>query len=546
MSICEEVRQMSTAIRSLFTDKTKKKATHTKEKIKRVYINNKLPWIVGYSGGKDSTLVVQLIIETLLKMKNEGIQLNKKIYIISSDTLVENPLVSGLINTALTKIERISKEHDLQIKTQLLTPPVNESFWVNLIGRGYPAPNQNFRWCTDRLKILPANNFITSMVSNHGKVITVLGVREGESNTRDRVLKNHHIEGNDLMRHSTLTNAYVFAPIIEFNIDDVWNYLLDNESPWGDDNRKLYNLYSESFAGECPLIIDKDTKEKAGSCGNSRFGCWTCTVVRKDKSLTGFIESGYEWLRPLLSFRNWLFNTRDLVGFRMHRRINGQVYFLKLQEKIENDRKYISIREKGGRKEQKIYLDDKNNDFTIIDESELSNYIRENSIDLTKGEELNLIIKRENNYYILGPGGYTIEARKEILRQLLSLEKEINIPEKISFKHLISIEELREIRRLWIKSGDIDDSLPKIYEEINPNEFVKWDQDDDFLLSIEQYDDLKKLASFLDVSFDAVKELLLLEKKYLGLKSRAGILVELKNILNKDYLHIDKEYHNEN
>ncbi|MCB1193045.1 MAG: hypothetical protein H7A23_12965 [Leptospiraceae bacterium] len=32
---------------------------------------------------------------------------------------------------------------------------------------------------------------------------------------------------------------------------------------------------------ECPLVIDDTTP----SCGNSRLGCWTCTVIDQDKSM---------------------------------------------------------------------------------------------------------------------------------------------------------------------------------------------------------------------------------------------------------------------
>lgn len=118
----------------------------------------------------------------------------------------------------------------------------------------------------------------------------------------------HRFTGNVLARHGQLGGAWVYMPIEHFSADDVWKYLLQTPvSPWGTDNRKLAALYRSAQSGECPLVIDKDT----ASCGNSRFGCWTCTVVTKDRSMEAMIDAGEEWMIPLLDFRDWLSSTQD-------------------------------------------------------------------------------------------------------------------------------------------------------------------------------------------------------------------------------------------
>ena len=273
-------------------------ANNAKDDIKKVYLNDNRPWVIGYSGGKDSTTVTQLVIESLLEMKSTNIKLNKTVHIISSDTMVETPLIIARLSDSLKDIDRFVKEAGLPIETHLVKPKHDNTFWVNVIGKGYPVPNQSFRWCTDRMKIEPSNRFIKEKVSTHGEVIVLLGVREGESSSRDRVIQSHSIEGKLIMKHSSLANAFTFAPIKDFGVDDVWNYLLNNKSPWGFDNAELFKMYSDSNENECPLIIDNETKEKNGSCGNSRFGCWVCTVVNEDKALSGFVNNGEEWLRP--------------------------------------------------------------------------------------------------------------------------------------------------------------------------------------------------------------------------------------------------------
>lgn len=275
------------------------------KQIQEVYLQYPYPWVIGYSGGKDSTATLQLVWSALAQLPRE--QLQKPVYIISSDTLVETPLIVNYVKDTLNRIKQRAKEIELPFYPEQLTPLLDDTFWVNLIGRGYPAPTSIFRWCTDRLKINPSNRFILSKVAEHGEVILVLGSRRGESATRDQVLKMHRFRGHLLARHGQLAGAWVYMPVEHFSTDDIWAYLLQTPSPWGSDNRNLASLYRTAQDGECPLVVDDTTP----SCGNSRFGCWTCTVVDRDRSMEAMIDSGEEWLIPLLNFRDWLADTQD-------------------------------------------------------------------------------------------------------------------------------------------------------------------------------------------------------------------------------------------
>ena len=294
--------------------------------IQKVYLENARPWVIGYSGGKDSTTALQLIWYALAELPPE--ERKYPVYVISSDTLVETPVIVSYITGTLDRIETTAREQKMPFQTALVRPKTEDTFWVNLIGKGYPAPYTRFRWCTDRMKIQPANRFILEKVTEYGEVIMVLGVRKGESATRDQVLSLHNIQNSLLLRHTTLPNAFVYAPIVDFSLNDVWMYLLSNSSPWGSDNRQLVTLYRNTSAqGECPLVVDETTP----SCGNSRFGCWTCTVVTKDKAMEGLIDNGEEWMEPLLEFRNFLAETQDPARKpkdREHRRRNGQITIL--------------------------------------------------------------------------------------------------------------------------------------------------------------------------------------------------------------------------
>lgn len=292
------------------------------EEIRNVYLADRRPWVVGYSGGKDSTTALQMIWYALSALPPK--ELSKPIYIIASDTLVETPKIVDYIDSSLKRMNEAAQRAGFPYSAHKVSPILENTFWVNLIGRGYPAPSKRFRWCTDRLKIDPANRFILEKVAEHGEVVMVLGVRKAESATRAQVMSLHRIKGSQLSRHTTLPNAFVYTPIEDFEVQDVWTYLLQVPSPWGNNNRDLVTLYRNAQAGECPLVVDKSTP----SCGNSRFGCWVCTVVTKDSSMEAMIENGAEWLEPLLKYRDLLASTQDpLVKLQVRdfKRRNGQV-----------------------------------------------------------------------------------------------------------------------------------------------------------------------------------------------------------------------------
>src|SRR5207253_5825735 len=135
-------------------------------------------------------------------------QRSKPVYIISSDTLVETPKIVDYIDSSLKRMNEAARIQGLPFTAHKVRPVLDDSFWVNLIGRGYPAPSTQFRWCTERLKINPANRFILDKVAEHGEVVVVLGVRKAESATRAQVMSLHRINGSLLSRHSSLTNAY--------------------------------------------------------------------------------------------------------------------------------------------------------------------------------------------------------------------------------------------------------------------------------------------------------------------------------------------------
>jgi DNA sulfur modification protein DndC len=452
------------------------------EEIRQTYLRDDRPWVIGYSGGKDSTTAVQLIWYALSELDKE--QLDKTIYVISSDTLVETPKIVNHITSTLENIDRYADNKELPFKAKKVYPDVSDSFWVNLLGRGYPAPNQKFRWCTDRLKIDPADQFIQETISEHGEAVVILGARKAESATREQVMNLHSIEGSILSRHSKFANAYVYTPIEDFLVDDVWDYLLQVDCPWGKNNRDLAALYQEAD-DECPMVIDTSTP----SCGNSRFGCWTCTVVSDDKAMEGMIDAGNEWMEPLLEFRDLLKSTQDPDDKPTYRAMKG--------------RRYGKIKPK------------------------------------TNGAEGEII-----------PRGYKLEFRKDLLQRLLETEKEVNQrrPEDEEYLELIREPELREIRKIWRnQESDWKDSVPEIYEN-TMGEKLDWVSDDLGSFSEAEEEVLAQVAAEEDVPPKLLKKLLDTELQHHGMKRRSSIYGEIDSVFKEDWRKTEEvlqEYENE-
>lgn len=289
---------------------------HTKQLIREQYDADERPWVVAYSGGKDSTLVLQLVMELLLEL---GPKARKPVYVLSSDTRVEAPNVSEYVMESMKRIDSAARARKLNLQTQLVFPDVDEGFWAKLIGKGYPPPSRWFRWCTSNMKIKPSRRAIDSIVAREGSVILLLGSRLDESSQRAQSIQSFQNNERKLNPHHEIPDAMVFKPIVSWSTDDVWEYLSSNPPAWGGSHEKIIQLYRQANGGECPIVFDLETP----SCGGSRFGCWTCTVVKQDKSMEGFIATGEEWMRPLNNFRAQLIIYRDKAGMRSNIKRDG-------------------------------------------------------------------------------------------------------------------------------------------------------------------------------------------------------------------------------
>jgi len=447
------------------------------EEIRELYQADEVPWIIGYSGGKDSTAVLQLIWSAIAELPVESRK--KTIHVISTDTMVENPVVSAWVERSHASMKALASEMDMPFKPRILRPKVDESFWVNLIGRGYPAPRHKFRWCTERLKIKPSNRFISNVVTQNGEAILCLGVRKAESSARAKVMernRRYRIRDN-LSPSATLAGCLIYSPVENWTNDDIWHYLTREKNPWGITNKDLLGMYAGASAdGECPLVVDSSTP----SCGDSRFGCWVCTLVEKDKSMTAMIQNDAEkdWMMPLLELRNAL-------DFR-----------------------------------QNTTKDENGSDHHLRDFRRMTGSVQV----MTSGKPI--------------PGPYTQESREQWLRKLLSAQAYIREegPEDVRGIELITIEELREIRRIWVvDKHEVEDLLPAIYEDETGVPYPGESLDDDMVLGAAEMGELKELCGDDRLHYELTRELLSTTRQQQSSARRAGLYQQLEKSFKKHF-----------
>jgi putative sulfurtransferase DndC len=449
-----------------------RKLNHVYEEIRKVYLSDNRPWIIGFSGGKDSTCLVQLVWNALSTLSPEKLQ--KQVYVISSDTLVESPQIAARITGSLNKMEKYGQEQNLPISTNLLRPKISDTFWVRLLGLGYPAPTVMFRWCTDMLKINNADRFIEEKVSQYGEAIVLLGMRKSESISRHQTMNLYKIDNSLLSRHSKYAQTYIYTPIEDFSAEDVWNYLLQNKNPWNENNRDLLALYQDANASECPLVVDTSTP----SCGGGRFGCWTCTVVDKQSYLTNLIENGEEWMEVLAELREELKSTqnpKELLKVREKKRRSGRMELkthlircTECEKTIENEIPFPECDKCNPSHESSCFLVSSMGipGTTKQKHKEFGEKAKISTLDMTycpycyqKGKEIKLI-----RYT---PGPYTMAFRKEYLEKLLVGQMKIQKQKNDSKMELILEEEIHEIQRIWrMEQGDWQNSVYQIYEKI--------------------------------------------------------------------------------
>ena len=264
--------------------------TVTRARIKKIYDEHSRIGLL-VSGGKDSRTVAQLMIEHAIANPDPS----KRVTIISSDTLVENPGVkAGILAMRDALVKALP-----WVEFHIVEPQPDQTLMVCIIGKGYQAPSVTFKYCVRRLKIEPARDFLEAMFLLEGAEDTclVMGSRDNESGNRKRSLDKYF--GDEFYGHHPVGNIRTASPIRDWTSQEVVTYLAFNRAPWskyGARNTELLQFYGSAAGSECPLgAAVVNDNEAMMQCGKSaRTGCYACTIAN-DKSMGNLINAYPEY-----------------------------------------------------------------------------------------------------------------------------------------------------------------------------------------------------------------------------------------------------------
>jgi DNA sulfur modification protein DndC len=170
------------------------------------------PWIIGDSGGKDSTLLAQL--DYKMRPDLARSDRNRPVHLLCNDTLVDSPVLMAYID----------RMHSADVS---LNPSrITQSFSVR--------------------RNSSTNRALTANMRRNG-------------------------DGFRLNSHDDMKGCMGFRPLLEMTTDDVLLQLLQKTSPWGGIYSELVTLYRTAHGGECQLVMDKSAAPCAAPrhCGSA-------------------------------------------------------------------------------------------------------------------------------------------------------------------------------------------------------------------------------------------------------------------------------------
>ncbi len=279
----------------------------------KAYAYSHRHWVIAWSGGKDSTATMTLVLYLILSGQ---IEQPESLTIMYADTRMELP---PLAISAHNMLKHVNEMNLPWLRTQVVTSDIDHRYMVYMLGRGVPPPNnQTLRWCTNQIKVAPMQKAIAAeFETKHEKVLTITGVRMGESAIRDGRLSmacsKNGAECGQGWYMNTLDNKITatIAPIIHWRVCNVWDWLqvfAPQKKYGGWDTTLLAQAYGGDQANEI----------------NARTGCNGCPLANNDTALDAVIykyPSEWSYLAPLKKLRPLY---REMRSFKYRLRKHGE------------------------------------------------------------------------------------------------------------------------------------------------------------------------------------------------------------------------------
>ncbi|KZX83300.1 hypothetical protein A3715_18280 [Oleiphilus sp. HI0009] len=311
-----------------FSDNSKSKFKASKEIIKET-IQEKHGFVY-VSFGKDSSCVLHLALMAMRELDAEGVEY-KKAFFLTSNTLMESPVMNAYVFEEVAKLNAYIKEHGINAEHRMVFPTIYENNLVNAIGGRIMIPTASMQAsCSEDMKISPMNREKTKIAKELGYsrseaqelFVGVLGTRFDESRQREENMKSRGEKAHEIVKQYDKKNpskwGYMISPIAVWGVMDVYSHIAvagrkNNEDrasyieshpyPSFTDYKTMIEIYRDSnSSGSCGLL---EGGSNSSGCG-ARHGCFVCLKSGvKDKSMEAMLEKEeHQWMKPLNHFRN--------------------------------------------------------------------------------------------------------------------------------------------------------------------------------------------------------------------------------------------------
>ena len=251
-------------------------------------------WAVAWSGGKDSTATLTLLIHAL---QAGLLEWPDSLTVLYADTRQELP---PLYATALTVMDKLNK---LGIAVKVCRADLDKRFMVYMLGRGVPPPNnRTLRWCTRQIKVDPMETALADVLDSHQRALVLTGVRQGESAIRDgRIAMSCSRDGAECGQgwyqrelpesKGAKGRIATLAPLLHWRVCHVWDWLMFY-APNMD--------YGAWPVQSLPIAYGGEEAEEV----NARTGCVGCPLASQDAALDRVIRhADWQHLAPLGELR---------------------------------------------------------------------------------------------------------------------------------------------------------------------------------------------------------------------------------------------------
>ncbi|QST02234.1 hypothetical protein IMZ31_22535 (plasmid) [Pontibacillus sp. ALD_SL1] len=329
-----------------------------KETIRSSYKEDSKPWIIPYPHGPNSFTLLHIILGIMKEEKDP-----KPVTIVQSQTGNDLPFVLEESNQTFRYINRYAAAYHLPISTEIITPSLEDSFWVNVIGNGFPPPKTNFQYCGETLKIKPMVNWLKEHTNTPCKII-LSGLSYDPS--------FRGVANTDELQP---LNGLEFADIILFS-------RLYGVTPWGEKTNKFSDLYEAVTDSVSPIpysLRNEEYKEVQGPCGrmNTDFQlpCWNCPLMNYQTLLAKRIDLKDErWYKHLFAIQRKLYTLSFEQGARDGEENRQQMHHVKRgrnnQEESQNTKSDVSPKDYTAPQSETLYLSTRREIFHFIKERE--------------------------------------------------------------------------------------------------------------------------------------------------------------------------------